>query len=67
MFSKFYLDNSELANNFYNSIKGIKVTISLLQEFFFKFRNQEELFQNINYLAELSNKYYPKDDLFSYA
>lgn len=67
MFSKFYLDNSELANNFYNSIKGIKVTISLLQEFFFKFRNQEELFQNINYLAELSNKYYPKDDFFSYA
>lgn len=67
MFSKFYLDNSESTNNFYNSIKNIKVTISLLQEFFFKFRNQEELFQNINYLEELSNKYYPKDDLFSYA
>jgi len=62
MCNKFYLKTEmNSSENFYDNIKGIKLTISLLQEFFFKFRSKDEIFENIHKLKELSNKYYSSE------
>jgi SpoVK/Ycf46/Vps4 family AAA+-type ATPase len=75
MFNKFYNNlirtlNSNLTNNldndFYQQVKHIKLTISLLQEFFFKYRSIEEVFLNIKELKVLSEKYYPQNSGYSY-
>jgi len=64
MFSKFYSSNKEIFDEFYNKSKGIKLTISLLQHYFFKNRTIESLLLNINNLKELSNNFYPINHSF---
>ena len=60
MFSKFYSD--ELALEFYDQIKSNRITISLLQEFFFQYRNADELFLNIQNLKERSKSLYSDEN-----
>ena len=57
MFSKFY--SPDLALKFFEQIKTLKLTISLLQEFFFKNRTADKLFLNLENLKEKSKKLYP--------
>ena len=64
MFNKFYNSKKEISENFYNKIKGTKLTVSLLQHYFFKNRSLEELLENINVLKELSSNYYPINHSF---
>lgn len=63
MFSKFY--SPDLALEFFEQIKTLKLTISLLQEFFFQNRTAENLFLNLENLKEKSKKLYP-DNSSSY-
>jgi len=57
MFSKFY--SPDLALEFFEQIKTLKLTISLLQEFFFQNRTADKLFLNLENLKEKSKKLYP--------
>ena len=66
IFNNFYSFNDDdmYAENFYKEVKNTKLTICLLQDFFFKYRSREEIFENIPKLKELSNQYYPNDHSF---
>ena len=68
MYNKYYQsfnDNNHAALDFYQKVRNFRLTISLLQEFFFKYRSTEELFLNISELENKSKKYYPNNDGFT--
>ena len=67
MYNRYYqsFNDNNSALEFYNKVRHFKLTISLLQEFFFKFRSVEELFLNINEFKIKSKKYYPNGDGYS--
>lgn len=64
MYTKFY--SGELALEFYEQVKSIKLTISLLQEIFFKYRTSDELFLNISELKERSQILYSDSNNYIY-
>jgi len=60
IYQKFISNNNY--DLFYKKIKSNKVTIAMLQAFFFKYRTEQKIHDNIDELIETSNKFVRSDN-----
>ena len=61
MYNKF-ISNTENGNIFYEKIKNNKITISLLQDYFFKYREEGLVMENIEEIKKKSKELFEKSN-----